>query len=65
MGEHIENYNAWSRDYWRDRALRAEADLQRVEDELDSANEYIAYLKQKRDEYLELREDGPTGNTYR
>jgi hypothetical protein len=64
VSEHIQNYNTFSRDYWRDRALKAEADLERVVDYLDSANERIAQLERKRDEYIELREDGLTGRTY-
>ena len=38
-----------SRAYWLDRALDAEAKLQRAEDELDSANELIAQLERKRE----------------
>lgn len=52
--------------YWKDRCLAAEAKLERVTDELDSANEYIAHLQEQRArlQYLELREDGLTGRTY-
>ena len=50
--------------YWLRRALRAELELEKCGDQLDSANERIAQLEQQRKRDREWQENGLTGRPY-